>query len=84
MQISLTKPELEQFVEAQIKEGRFESASDLVEAAIARLMLELQVDEEFDDSRMASIGRSQKQIACGQVRPFSVAAEEFRRKHLLR
>lgn len=33
MQISLTHPELQRFIEDQIKEGLFASASDLVEAA---------------------------------------------------
>jgi Arc/MetJ-type ribon-helix-helix transcriptional regulator len=82
MQISLTKPELEQFVEEQIKDGRFASASDLVEAAIARLMLDSDADEPFDDARLMSIRKSRDQIASGQVRPFAEAAEALRRKHI--
>lgn len=84
MQISLTHPELQRFIEDQIKEGLFASASDLVEAAVARLMLDPELDEKFDDARLASVRKSQEQIIHGHVETFNQAADELRRKHLAR
>ena len=84
MQIFLTQPELQRFIEDQIKEGRFASASELVEAAVARLMLDPELDEKFDDARLASVRKSHEQIIHGHVRTFIQAADELRRKHLAR
>src|SRR5260221_4790886 len=80
MQLSL-KPELQRYIEEQVKEGRFASESDLIEAAVARLMLDPS-DDDFDDARIAAINRSLDDIAIGRVRPFEEAAAELRRKHL--
>ncbi len=82
MQISVTKPELENYVHEQVKEGRFASPADVVEAAIARLMLEPEDVETFDENRLASLRRSHEQIVRGEVRPFEEAAAQLRQKHL--
>jgi Arc/MetJ-type ribon-helix-helix transcriptional regulator len=80
MLISL-KPELEHYIQEQVKQGRFASEADLIEAAIAQLMLD-HSDDDFDDERIAAINRSLEQVAQGRVRPFEHAAAQLRKKHL--
>ena len=48
MQILVSKPQLERFIESQISEGRFSTPTDVVEAALVRLM-EFDADAELDD-----------------------------------
>ena len=48
MDITLTKPELERFVDEQVRAGHFSSPADIVEASLARLMLD-PAPEELDD-----------------------------------
>ncbi len=64
MSISL-RPELKQFVEEQVRTGRFSSAEEVVEAGLARLMLDPAADELDDDDRTA-IAESEGQIARGE------------------
>jgi Arc/MetJ-type ribon-helix-helix transcriptional regulator len=79
MQIVLTKPEVEKFIDEQVQAGNFASAKELVEAAVTRFM-----DDSanvLDDDDMAAIAESEEQIRQGRVRPFKETAEELRRKY---
>ncbi len=60
MQISLTNPEPENYLDAHVKNGRFASPADVVETAIARLMLEPEGVETFAEDRLASQHPEQK------------------------
>ena len=81
MEISLTKPELEQFIQEQIREGHFSTPTDVVEAAVARLM-DAQADIEFDEETLAAIKRADEQLERGEGIDIAAAAAHLRRKHL--
>jgi Arc/MetJ-type ribon-helix-helix transcriptional regulator len=81
MQVLVTKPEVEKFIDAQVQAGNFASPKDVVEAGVARLMLD-QSYAELDDDDMAAIAESEEQILRGKVRPFREAARELSRKYL--
>lgn len=50
------KPALQNFVDEQVRAGHFDSPQQVVEAAIARLMLD-PADEELDAATLAAIER---------------------------
>lgn len=62
------KPELEKFVKDQVKAGRFASDNEVLEAGLARLMLDPPPDE-LDAEDLAAIEESEQQIARGETRP---------------
>jgi putative addiction module CopG family antidote len=83
MQIELTKAELERFIDEQVRAGHFSSATEVVEAGLARLMLDpepAEVDPELD----AALDRAEAEYKAGKCRPFEEVAEELRRRHLSR
>ena len=77
------KQNVEQFIEDQVRTGRFESAAELVEAAIARLMIDDPIDA-LTPQDIAAIEESDAQIALGQVRDFREVSAELRAKYLSR
>jgi antitoxin ParD1/3/4 len=79
MQITL-RPELEEFVNEQVKTGQYTSPADVVEAALARLMVDL--DDELDDETLAALDEADAQIDRGEGIPLDEAFERLRRKHL--
>ncbi len=81
MNISLDKPELENFVNAQIQAGRYPTAKDLVEAAVARLMLD-PIDEELTPEDIAAIEESEAQFARGEGLDWEDVKKELRAKYL--
>jgi Arc/MetJ-type ribon-helix-helix transcriptional regulator len=81
MTIELTKTDLEQFIAEQVRAGRFASATEVVEAGIARLMLDPE-PEESDPEVDAAIERADEEYARGEDRPFEEVAAELRRKYL--
>ena len=82
MQIALTKPELQQFVEQQVRAGRFASPAEVVEAGLARLMLDPAEDFAVDERTLAAIEEAEAQVARGEDRDFEGFAAEFRKSHL--
>lgn len=81
MQISLTKPELQRFIEEQVRSGGYTSASEVVEAGLERLMLDAAPDE-LDDETIASIQRAEAEFERGEDQSFDDVAAELRRKYL--
>jgi putative addiction module CopG family antidote len=81
MQISLTKPELQRFVEEQVRKGGYSSAAEVIEAGLERLMLDVAPDE-LDDETIASIQRAEAEFERGEDRPFADVAAELRKKYL--
>jgi putative addiction module CopG family antidote len=79
MQVALS-PELERFVEEQVKAGRFASPAEVVEAGLARLMLDQ--PDELDVEDLAAIEESEAQIARGEELDWKEVSKELRRKYL--
>jgi Arc/MetJ-type ribon-helix-helix transcriptional regulator len=83
MNIQLTKPELKRFIDEQVKAGHFSSPAEVVEAGLARLMLDPQPGEP-DDETMAAIEEAEAQYERGEGRPWEQVREELRAKYLKR
>jgi Arc/MetJ-type ribon-helix-helix transcriptional regulator len=81
MEISLDKPELEKFIQARIDSGEFASATEVIEAGLARLMLD-PLDEELTTEDVAAILESEKQFANGEGLDWDVVSRELRAKYL--
>jgi putative addiction module CopG family antidote len=84
MQIVFTKPELERFVEDQVKSGQFGSASEVIEAGLVRLMSDPRelddtiVDDSADQiSAVEGIRRGLEQASRGEGRPMREAVEDL-------
>lgn len=80
MQISLTKPEMEEFVAQQVSAGHFASPEEVIEAGLARLMLGPD-SEEFDEETLAAIEEGNAQIERGEGIDFDKFAAEMRKKY---
>ena len=74
-------PELERFIEEQVKAGRFASPAEVLEAGLARLMLDPLADE-LDEEDLAAIEESEEQIARGEDLDWKKVSAELRRKYL--
>ncbi len=77
MQVIVSNPHLRHFIESQIKEGRFTTPSDVVEAALARL-LQSETDAGLDNETHEKILRANAQIDRGDGRTFDNVAAELR------
>ena len=75
------KPELEKFVEEQVNSGRFSSAAEVLEAGLARLMLDPS-PAELDEADLAAIEESEQQIARGEALDWNEVSARLRRKYL--
>ena len=80
MNVALT-PELERFVQDQVQSGRFASPEEVLEAGLARLMLDPAPDE-LDEEDLAAIQESEEQIARGEDMDWNEASAILRRKYL--
>lgn len=79
MQVLLKKPELEQFIDAQVKAGHFSSPEAAVEAAVEQMMLDRE-GFDLDDETADAINRASEQIERGEGIDFRQFAAEMRRK----
>ena len=80
MQIAVTKPELTKFVDEQVSAGLYATPADVIEAGLARLMLDPPVPEDLDDDALAAIERAEGEFERGEDRPFRDLAQELRGK----
>jgi Arc/MetJ-type ribon-helix-helix transcriptional regulator len=80
MQLRL-KPSVQRFIDEQVRTGRFPSAQDVLEAGIARLMLDPPPDE-LDADDLAAIEESEEQIARGESIDWKSASAQLRREFL--
>jgi Arc/MetJ-type ribon-helix-helix transcriptional regulator len=78
MQLQLKKPELEKFIEDEVRAGHFPSPEAAVEAAVEQMMLEREY--ELDDETAAAINRAEEQIDRGEGIDFKEFAAEMRKK----
>jgi Arc/MetJ-type ribon-helix-helix transcriptional regulator len=75
-------PDQQRFVDEQIKAGHFASAEQVVEAGLARLMLDPDMDDELDDEDIAAINESEAQIARGEGIDWMEASARLRKEFL--
>jgi Arc/MetJ-type ribon-helix-helix transcriptional regulator len=75
------RPQFERFIDEQVKAGHFRSPAELIEAGIARLMVDPPVDE-LDDQDRAAIAESMSQMERGEVHDFKAIADTIRQKFL--
>ncbi len=75
------KGEMERFVEDQVKAGRFSSAEDVVEAGLARLMLD-SLENEFGEEDITAINRSLEQVARGEDLDWKQVSADLRKRFL--
>ena len=75
------KPELERFIDDQVSVGRFSSAAEVLEAGLARLMLDPSHDE-LDAEDQAAIDESEAQISRGEDLDWKEVSVTLRRQYL--
>lgn len=73
-------PELQKYVEEQVRAGRFASVTEVVEAGLARLMLD-PPPVEIDEETLAEIAASDEEYERGEYRDFKDVAAEIRAKY---
>jgi Arc/MetJ-type ribon-helix-helix transcriptional regulator len=78
MQVRLNRPELERFIDEQVKTGRFTSPDAAVEAAVEHMML--QPDVELDQETIDAINRAESQIDRGEGIDFASFAAIMRKR----
>ena len=78
MHISL-RPELEEFVAAQVKVGGYASADEVLEAAVARLMLDPE-PQELDAETLAALEEGEAQLDRGEGISLEEAFDALRKK----
>jgi Arc/MetJ-type ribon-helix-helix transcriptional regulator len=78
MQVHLNKPELQQYIDEQVKTGRFKSPDAAVEAAVEQMMLHQ--EDELDEETLAAIHRAEAQIDRGEGIDFATFAAKMRKK----
>jgi Arc/MetJ-type ribon-helix-helix transcriptional regulator len=81
MHVHLSKPELEKFVDELVKSGQFASPTEVIEAGLARLMLD-PAPEDLDEETHAAIDQAEGEFERGEDRSFKEFAAEFRAKYL--
>jgi putative addiction module CopG family antidote len=79
MQVSL-RPEAQRFVEDQVRSGRYQSADEVLDDALMRMMEEQ--SSVLDDRTLAAIDESEDQIEKGEYREWKQVSAELRAKSL--
>ena len=79
MHVQLKKPELEQFIDQQVKAGHFPSPEAAVAAAVEQMMLDQ--ESQWDEQTIAAIDRAEEQIARAEYRDWEQVKAELRTRH---
>jgi Arc/MetJ-type ribon-helix-helix transcriptional regulator len=79
MNVSL-RPDVEKFVDEQVKAGYFATKAEVLEAGVARLMLDEKPDG-MDEETLAAIDEAEKQLDRGEGIPLDDAFRRLRAKH---
>ncbi|MGA2440524.1 MAG: type II toxin-antitoxin system ParD family antitoxin [Tepidisphaeraceae bacterium] len=72
------KPEVQKFVEEQVKAGRFASPSEVLDEAINRMKTEGEL--ELDDETVAAILRAEQQLDRGEGIEFDQFKAEMHKR----
>jgi putative addiction module CopG family antidote len=75
------RPELQRFINDQVKTGRFSSASEALEAGVARLMLDPQPDV-LDARDLADLRTSLDQLKRDETLDAADVHQRLRKKYL--
>jgi putative addiction module CopG family antidote len=78
MNLSL-KPQIEKFINEQIKAGHYSSATEVLEEAVVRMMEE---SAGLDEDTLAAIDRSEDQIKRGKYQDWRKVSRELRTEYL--
>jgi Arc/MetJ-type ribon-helix-helix transcriptional regulator len=81
MNISVDKPELEKFIDEKIRSGQFSSPAEVIEAGLARLMLD-PISDDLDEQDLNAIEESEQQIDRGEDRDWRDVSAQLRKKYL--
>lgn len=73
-------PELEKFVDEKVKTGQFGSREEVIEAGLARLMLD--PEPELDEETLSELAEGEAQIDHGESRPWEEVKAELVAKYL--
>ena len=77
------KPELAEFVQAQVRAGQYRSLEEAVNAAIARIQAEQDLlAGELDDEELAAIEKGLAQLNRGEGQPWEKVRDDLRAKYL--
>ena len=77
--LGLNKPELENFIVQQVKEGHFPSPDAAIEAAVEQMMYERNA-LDIDDETAEAIKRAEEQLDRGEGIDFKQFAADMRNK----
>jgi putative addiction module CopG family antidote len=72
------KPDVRKFIEEQVESGRFSSADDVLDEALRRMMLDM--DLEIDEGAIGAISRAEEQLDRGEGRDFEEFAAAMRKR----
>ncbi len=72
------KPEVQKFVEEQVKAGRFASPGEVLDEAVNRMKTEGEL--ELDDETVAAILRAEEQLDRGEGIEFDQFKAEMRKR----
>ncbi len=75
------RPDLQKFIDDEVKSGKFASADEVIEAALARLMLD-PASGDADAETLAAIDEAEAQIDRGEGVSLDDAFARLRKKHL--
>ncbi len=73
------KPELQRFIDDEVKAGHFPSPDAAIEAAVERMMLD-RGTYDLDDETADAINRAEEQIDRGEGSDFRQFAADMRKK----
>ena len=77
------KPDLRQFIDEQVKAGRYHSSDDAINAAVARMQAEDELlGQDLDDEDLAAIEEGLAQLNRGEGRPWEDVRKELKARYL--
>jgi Arc/MetJ-type ribon-helix-helix transcriptional regulator len=79
MQVELTKPKLQKFIDDQVQAGHFPSAQAAIETAVEQMMLDHGV---LDDSTLAVIAKADAEYERGDFVEWRDVRDDLRKKYL--
>jgi Arc/MetJ-type ribon-helix-helix transcriptional regulator len=77
--VRLNRTDLENFIDQQVKAGRFETREAAIEAAVERMMLE---EVALDEATLDAIDESEAQVQRGEHYDWNEVSAKLRDKHL--
>jgi putative addiction module CopG family antidote len=73
MEVAIS-PEMEKFVQDQVKSGHFASPTEVFEASLRQMMLDVEFD---DEEEIKALEEAERQIAAGETFTLEEVRREF-------